>query len=98
MPFAGIIGQDRNIAVLRRTLTTAKIAHAYLFNGIDGCGKKKTALAFIEALFCGRDDGCGSCPSCRRVTQLSHPDLHMIAPDGAFIKIDQIRELQKELS
>ena len=39
-----------------------KTAHAYLFEGIEGCGKKKTALAFIEAVFCGRDEGCGQLP------------------------------------
>jgi DNA polymerase-3 subunit delta' len=32
------------------------------------------------------------------VAALQHPDLHMVEPDGAFIKIDQIRNLQKELS
>jgi DNA polymerase-3 subunit delta' len=28
----------------------------------------------------------------------NHPDLHVIAPDGATVKIDQIRMLQRELS
>src|SRR5689334_15856643 len=98
MPFAGIIGQERNIAVLRRTLASGKIAHAYLFSGIGGCGKKKSALALIEALFCGRDEGCGSCPSCRKIAALSHPDLHLVEPEGAFIKIDQVRALQKDLA
>jgi DNA polymerase-3 subunit delta' len=29
---------------------------------------------------------------------LQHPDLHIVEPDGSFIKIDQIRDLQRELS
>lgn len=98
MPFDGILGQDSSIAVLSRSLATGKIAHAYLFDGIDGCGKKKAALAFVEAVFCGRGEGCGECPSCRKVAALQHPDLHLIEPDGAFIKIDQIRELQRDLA
>ncbi|HLO24468.1 MAG TPA: DNA polymerase III subunit delta' [Geobacteraceae bacterium] len=98
MPYTDILGQENCLALLRRTLSKGKAAHAYLFEGIEGCGKKKTAIAFIEAVFCGRDEGCGQCPSCRRMAQLQHPDLHLIEPDGAFIKIDQIRELQKELS
>jgi DNA polymerase-3 subunit delta' len=98
MPFTGILGQDNSIALLSRSLATGKIAHAYLFDGIEGCGKKMTALAVIEAVFCGGSEGCGHCPSCHKVAALQHPDLHLVEPDGAFIKIDQIRELQRELS
>jgi DNA polymerase-3 subunit delta' len=98
MPFGDILGQETCLAVLRRSLAAGKTAHAYLFEGIEGCGKKKTAIAFIETVFCGRDEGCGHCSSCRRIAQLQHPDLHLVEPDGAFIKIDQIRDLQKELS
>jgi DNA polymerase-3 subunit delta' len=98
MPFADIVGQDGNIAILQRSLASGRIAHAYLFDGIEGCGKKKTALALVAALFCEQGKGCSSCPPCRKIASLQHPDLHLIEPDGAFIKIDQIRELQRELS
>jgi len=98
MPFTGILGQDRNIAVLQRSLASGKIAHAYLFEGIEGCGKGTVARAFIEAVFCGHEEGCGTCPSCRKVAAGQHPDLHRLEPDGAFIKIDQVRELQRQLS
>ncbi|HEX9022461.1 MAG TPA: DNA polymerase III subunit delta' [Geobacteraceae bacterium] len=98
MPFAGILGQENSIAVLSRSLAADRIAHAYLFDGIEGCGKKRTALAFIEAVFCGRNEGCGLCPSCRKIAAGQHPDLHLVEPDGAFIKIDQIRELQRDLA
>jgi DNA polymerase III subunit delta' len=98
MPFSEVIGQDRSIAVLRSSIAIGRVAHAYLFSGIEGCGKKKTALAFVQAVFCGKDEACGVCPSCRKVANGQHPDLHILEPDGAFIKIDQVRELQKELS
>ena len=98
MSFSRIIGYDRNVSLLRRALATGKLSHAYLFYGIDGSGMKDTALALVEAIFCNGTDGCGECPSCRKVAGLRHPDLHHVQPDGAFIKIDQIRELQKELS
>jgi DNA polymerase-3 subunit delta' len=97
MSFADILGQETPIGILRRSLTTGRLAHAYLFEGVDGCGKKATALALIEAVFCDRG-GCGLCPSCRKVRSLQHPDMHLVEPDGAFIKIDQIRNLQKELA
>lgn len=98
MPFSGILGQDSAVAVLGRSLAANRVAHAYLFTGIEGCGKRTTALALIEAIFCGRAEGCGSCPSCRKLASNHHPDLHLVEPDGAFIKIDQIRELQRQLA
>jgi len=98
MPFSEIIGQERAISVLRRSIAMHRVAHAYLFSGIEGCGKRKSALAFVQAVFCGKDEACGVCPSCRKVASGQHPDLHILEPDGAFIKIDQVRELQKELS
>jgi len=98
MPFSDVIGQDRAIAVLKRSISMGRVSHAYLFSGIEGCGKRKTALAFVQAVFCGSDEACGVCSSCRKVASGQHPDLHILEPDGAFIKIDQVRELQKELS
>ncbi len=98
MPFSDIKGQAAPVSLLRRSLDSGKIAHAYIFEGIEGCGKKKTALALVKAIFCREVEGCGRCPACRKVDALQHPDLHVIEPDGAFIKIDQIRDLQRELS
>ncbi len=98
MSFSDIIGQTAPVAVLKRSLAAGKLAHAYIFEGLEGCGRKKTALALVEAVFCDNGEGCGKCPPCRKVAALQHPDLHMVEPDGAFIKIDQVRELQKELS
>lgn len=91
-------GQERAAAVLGRALSSGKLAHAYLFEGIGGCGKRTTALALVQSLFCGSTEPCGVCPSCRKVISLQHPDLHLIEPDGLVIKIDQVRELQRSLA
>lgn len=98
MPFSDIKGHAAPVSLLKRSLDSGKIAHAYIFEGIEGCGKKKTALSLVKAIFCRDADGCGKCPACRKVAALQHPDLHIVEPDGAFIKIDQIRDLQRELS
>jgi DNA polymerase-3 subunit delta' len=102
VPFADILGHDRIIEVLRRSLRTGKTAHSYLFEGIPGCGRKKTALALTQALFCAafQDDACGVCPSCRKTDGGNHPDIHLIAPlpDKRDISIDQLREMQHILS
>ena len=102
MPFADIMGHDRIIEVLRRSLRSGKTAHSYLFEGVPGCGRKKTALTLIQALFCKSlpDDACGVCSSCRKVESGNHPDIHHIAPlpDKRDISIEQLRELQHILS
>lgn len=98
MVFSEIIGQDVGIAFLRRALTSDKLGHAYLFEGVAGCGKRLTAQALVASVFCAHHTGCGTCPVCRKVMAGQHPDLHVIEPDGTAIKIAQIRELQQELA
>lgn len=102
MPFADILGHDRNIEVLRRSLRNGKTAHSYLFEGISGCGRKKTAIALIQALFCTSlpDDACDVCPSCRKINSGNHPDIHLISPlpDKRDISVEQLREMQHDLS
>jgi DNA polymerase-3 subunit delta' len=97
-PFNAIEGQKHPLRLLQRSLASNRVAHAYLFEGIEGCGRELTARALFQTIFCARGTGCGSCPPCRRFLAGSHPDLHVVEPDGAFIKIDQIRELQREMA
>ena len=100
MPFRDIIGQEKAVAILQRALKTGRVAHAYLFAGPEGVGKRTTALALAQALNCenGVEDGCGSCRSCRKIREHLHPDVRVIEPEGATLKIDQIRELKHEVA
>ncbi len=98
MTFAHIHGHQRQKEILRRALATGRLAHAYLFEGPAGIGKRLMALALVRALFCQERTGCGSCPACRKIDHGNHPDLFLVEPDGASIKIEQVRTLQKELS
>ena len=98
MTFDRIIGHERQKDFLRRTLANNRLAHAYLFEGPAGIGKRLTALALARAVFCTNGNGCGECPPCRKIDHNNHPDLQIVEPDGKQIKIEQIRELQKTLS
>lgn len=103
MSFSEIVGQGRALTLLTRAVLSGKVASGYLFCGPEGVGKASCALSFAMALMCERrdpneSDGCGRCDSCHKVRQRLHPDLHWLAPDGAFLKIDQIRELKGKLS
>ncbi len=102
MLLSGIRGQDPAIAILRNALTHDRLAHAYLFIGPAGVGKKQTALALAHAVQCNEanPDGCGTCTSCVQVTAGTHPDLRVVGPEAGkqSIAIDQVRDLQRVLS
>ncbi|MDZ4184423.1 MAG: DNA polymerase III subunit delta' [Desulfuromonadales bacterium] len=98
MTYAGILGHERQKAILKRAQSSGRLAHAYLFEGPEGVGKRLMALALARSLFCVTKNGCGECPACRKVDHQNHPDLHIVEADGNTIKIEQIRALQKELS
>lgn len=100
MNFQSIPGQDRAKRLLQNGLRNDRLSHAYIFAGPLGSGKKETARAFVAALFCTRnaDDSCGECLECRKLAHGNHPDLYWIEPDGASIKIDQVRELQQQFA
>jgi len=100
MPFADIQGQEAAKRLLQSGLIHHRLSHAYIFAGPVGTGRKRMALALAQAMFCLEQtgDACGMCLECRKVEHGNHPDLHIIEPDGASIRIDQIRELQKEFA
>jgi DNA polymerase-3 subunit delta' len=98
MTFDSIIGHERQKNILRRALSNQRIAHAYLFDGPDGIGKRLVALALARALLCQTGQGCGICPPCRKVDHNNHPDIHLLDADGTTIKIDQVRALQREMA
>jgi DNA polymerase-3 subunit delta' len=62
-------------------------AHAYLFHGPPGVGKRRAALGFAGALL--GDPG--------RVERRAHPDVYVLEPLGDQIRIDAIRELRHDL-
>jgi len=84
MPFHEILGQPRAVHVLQQALATNNVPHAYLFYGMTGVGRFRTARTLAAALFCeaGREggDACGLCSHCRRVEREEHPGLSVIRP------------------
>lgn len=108
LSFEMLVGHAHPKAVLKAAIAGGRIAHAYLFHGEAHIGKFLTALAFAKTALCaripsGRLSGptnltsCNECSSCRAVGTGSHPDLHLVQPDGTQIKIGQIRDLQNAI-
>lgn len=100
MHLTELLGQLKAVNLLQRALAGGRLAHAYLFTGPDGVGKATAARAVAATLLCREETGaapCGHCPGCLKFASGNHPDFLPIRPDGAVIKINQIRELKKAL-
>ncbi|WP_042278150.1 DNA polymerase III subunit [[Clostridium] dakarense] len=84
MYFENIIGQEFAKKYLTNSLRKNKINHAYMFEGIDGIGKKKFTGELAKILL-----------NTENVD--SSPDYININADGSSIKIAQIRKLQTDI-
>lgn len=84
MSFSKIPGQGRAIALLRKDLQAGRLAESYLFLGIDGSGRRETALEFAKLINCesrmtlGDPDACDACDSCRKIDAATHPDVFVL--------------------
>ncbi|WP_066185751.1 MULTISPECIES: DNA polymerase III subunit delta' [Gracilibacillus] len=87
--------------MVMNSINKGRISHAYLFHGDKGTGKFTLAQLLAMSIFCQERTGvepCYQCRDCRRIQSGNHPDLHVIYPDGASIKKEQILHLQKEFT
>ncbi|MBU0951313.1 MAG: DNA polymerase III subunit delta' [Elusimicrobia bacterium] len=114
MSLPEILGQNKAISLLQKQLSSNKISHAYIFSGLEGTGKRKTALELAKALNCLNQTAnspiCDACASCNKINKGIHPDVHLIdyGFQAAFleedvekqtrIKIDTVQEVQKQIS
>lgn len=79
-----ILGHPAAVKRLRRMLQTDRLPHALLFAGPSGIGKRIVAEVFAAEIL-------------QTETSLleAHPDFFTVSPDGAQIRIGQIREIQR---
>src|SRR5947208_4805703 len=73
-----IRGHDAARRQLLAAHTRGRLAHAFLFAGPPGAGKRLFATEFAKALLCDRPPApltaCDRCPSCAQVAAGTHPD------------------------
>ncbi|MCY3630907.1 MAG: DNA polymerase III subunit delta' [Bacteroidetes bacterium] len=92
MHWDSIIGQGKVVELLRRSVDSGRVAHAYLFHGMEGTGKRAVALAFARELQCEGCNGSEPCTSCRQAAQLEHPDIHVLIPEPSDAKPRDVAE------
>src|SRR5256884_6749392 len=75
MGFSEFLGNERIVLALRGALRSGRVPHALLFTGPRGVGKFTLARMFAQAANCERmkDDFCGECATCQRISLLADP-------------------------
>lgn len=85
-------GQPLAVRLLSRAAESGRVAHAYLFHGPEGVGKRLAARILAEILL-GSAAGIDPHAIRDRIEQGTHPDVTRVVPEGKVIRIDQIRKL-----
>jgi len=109
-----LIQQSRAKEVVQRAIKHGRMAHGYLLHGPEGSGKEAIALALAQTFLCERrgqtdsndlfaapqpnDWACGQCSSCKRVAELTHPDVHVVIPRAASAGEAEITEVLRSLA
>lgn len=100
MSWKRVRGHDALIAGFERVINKGRLAHAYLFLGPPGVGKRLFALELARALLCeappeGRFDACDRCPACVQIEARTHPDFALagLPPEKHEWPIEQMREV-----
>jgi DNA polymerase-3 subunit delta' len=100
-----IRGHDALIEGFQRAVSRGRLAHAYLFTGPAGVGKRLFAVELAKALLCnkakeGQLQACDRCPSCIQVEAGTHPDFFTAVrpPEALEFPIDLMRQLCQSFS
>lgn len=83
MLFKEVIGQHKIKQMLIESVNSDRISHAQMFLGEEGFGGLPLTIAYAQYVLCTNktnNDSCGECASCKKVSSLSHPDLHFSFP------------------
>ena len=96
-----VVGQEAAVAMLRHA-ASGDTPHAWLFVGPHGSGKRAAARAFAGDLLAAEADAAGDGETAARSRSLArgeqHPDLIIVAREGASISVGQADEIIKRAS
>ncbi|MCX7716430.1 MAG: hypothetical protein N2Z73_03340 [Endomicrobia bacterium] len=109
MSLKNVIGQEKVVKTLLNEINTKTVKHAYIFHGVEGVGKKFTAIQFVKSLFCSSRSkegySCDECETCKKIEDNLYPDVIVVDFDfqqqilsqkekSTTISIDTIRYIK----
>lgn len=106
MSWQHIRGHEALVREFTHAVRRGRLAHAYLFTGPPGIGKRLFALELAKTLLCERSPGtdpwqaCDICASCKLVAAGNHPDLNIAGrpTDTNELPIKVVRDLCQTLA
>jgi DNA polymerase-3 subunit delta' len=100
-----VLGHEAQVRAFEHAVQRNRLAHAYLFTGPAGVGKRLFAQELAKALLCeqaspGRLEACDRCPSCHQVEAGTHPDCFLASrPEERHeLILDVMRELCRKFA
>jgi DNA polymerase-3 subunit delta' len=100
MSWQHIKGHEAVVQLFARAIERDRLAHAYLFAGLPGVGKRLFAGELAKALLCETNppaklQACDRCPACIQVAAGTHPDFFAVGrPEESLeLPIELVREL-----
>ncbi len=105
MSLRPIYGHDGLRNRLAGTVASSRFPQVAILVGPRGVGKQRLALWLAQGLLCSKGSwpSCSGCEACRRVNELTHPDLHWFVPvvrpksQDPDKQVDEARELLGEV-
>src|SRR5947209_1144850 len=98
-------GHESQMEAFARAVARGRLAHAYLFTGPHGVGKRLFAQGLAKTLLCesppsGRFDACDRCVSCKLMDAGTHPDFFAVTrpEDKQDLPIEVVRQLCADLA
>lgn len=94
-----IIGQDSVQRQICQAVEKGRLAHALLFSGPSGVGKRQMAWALAQKLLCeGLASPCGSCPSCLVVLKRQSEHVLCVTHETLQIRLRDVQAIPPFLS
>jgi len=97
----------QGVKLLRRSLESGRLAHAYLFLGEELGELESIARTLAKVLNCHQPvrvggiatDCCDACVNCRKIEHGNHADVHWVRPESRsrVVTMDQMRDLMREV-
>lgn len=88
--------------ILKNAIKNDRCSHAYLIETGGFYDDFNFVMSFVKSLLCPlkklTKENCGNCHQCEVIETGNFPEIDVVAPDGLWIKKEQLQNLQQEFN